>query len=88
LTGAEDLVCWNDTTNFACRDRNEGVRRAKTCRSGEKEKAAHFFTIAAAATCAVSMVVFSLMGALAFGVREAPSIWCRLSFYVAAAARC
>ena len=37
------MVCWNDTTNFACRDRKEErAKRLSSKRMGRIRDAAHF----------------------------------------------
>lgn len=96
------MLCWNDTTNFACRDRQEGRgERAKGSLAREKDKAAHPRKTAAATRiyvlfcCAVSMFIFSLycVGALAFWrTGKAPLFWClsagAVGSSVAAAACC
>jgi hypothetical protein len=67
--GSGMSVCWNDTTNFACRDRKaKGERRLASKRLKRvQEEAAH--RIKAAATCVCSLylllVSLSLPGALA-----------------------
>ena len=92
------MLCWNDTTNFACRDRQEGRgERAKGSLAREKgregcackNESGGDDKIYVLFCCAVSMFIFSLycVGALAFWrTGQAPLSWCRLGSPIVAAA--